>query len=696
MPNYPYKKMTKDLSLKELSTLNGNLDLIQEDIVDQKKRVDTLIQESPQPSEVVDARGGLPVLGDRLDKVDSDLTQKAPQDNVIDLEKKGRNLLSDADFEVLPRIIPRSDIYTFEAGITSPSYKGKKSLKIEAIGRETTTDPDKDFAFGLQLPIYPTDKLKISFWVYPLVSDKTINMRMAFSTVYTANVHLGLANQWNKVELELDVSTMSQASNRLYFDLRSSFAFYMSDFRAENITNRDEITPESLFQIGEKLQETPTAMHNSKGIVERMIKIAQSYRDKTDTFVYGNVYTAYDSSVQLVNGKHQIDCSSFANLLIHGVSYEDSRYNGKTENKHSKLFFNGEPYRYRFAHQMARYAHNKGYAFKPNSDFSNVEPGDVLFFSWNNGVSGDLEDGVREHAFMKIDHVAVFLHKRNEGHWATLQFDTGMTSVYYNATNGYMSQCVLAARFPFANVESMYPDENILVGGEVAREVSGASLVGTYRLNKPLIKGSYYTFVMDGDVLHDGHYFIVQANGQNLYSDSAKSIRYDGRVYIRFPYLQDQTSDQITLSIGRHSWSNATLAANVKWCALYEGYVQNKHEFNLPRNTLKDFPLSSSLVSDLNSALVPYYRYAVEGNKLIFNLNLPFTTARTGTLSLGNIGSDAPKTTQRIPLNAISEGLASTNICVLQVSSSGAVSIVPYDNSVVWRLVTCNGIVFRF
>jgi hypothetical protein len=55
--------------------LNANFNDVDSDINTQKKRVDDLIKGTPQPSEVVDSRGGFPVLRDRLDDVTTNLAQ---------------------------------------------------------------------------------------------------------------------------------------------------------------------------------------------------------------------------------------------------------------------------------------------------------------------------------------------------------------------------------------------------------------------------------------------------------------------------------------------------------------------------------------------------------------------------------------------------------------------------------------------
>jgi cell wall-associated NlpC family hydrolase len=57
------------------NNLNTNFDDIDTDIKSQKQRVDDLITGTPQPSEVVDARGGMPVLRDRLDATDAQLAE---------------------------------------------------------------------------------------------------------------------------------------------------------------------------------------------------------------------------------------------------------------------------------------------------------------------------------------------------------------------------------------------------------------------------------------------------------------------------------------------------------------------------------------------------------------------------------------------------------------------------------------------
>jgi hypothetical protein len=86
MAKYPYKQLGVKLDRDYRNALNDNFKDIETDLVtekqrvdnalsEQKDRVDTLITEVEQPSEVVDSRGGFTVLRDRLDDSDTQLAE---------------------------------------------------------------------------------------------------------------------------------------------------------------------------------------------------------------------------------------------------------------------------------------------------------------------------------------------------------------------------------------------------------------------------------------------------------------------------------------------------------------------------------------------------------------------------------------------------------------------------------------------
>ncbi|MDF9457029.1 BppU family phage baseplate upper protein [Bacillus cereus] len=614
--------------------------------------------------------------------------------SVVDLKKENRNLVGNADFENPPFTVVRSSVYSFEHKVTSPSYQGRKSWKITTTNYETSTDSNKDFSIVIRDTQVKTDVLDISFMAYPSVSNKSILIRAAYSSGKLIN--LGPANQWNEIKFQLPLDAMTKQNDSLFFDFRSSFTLYMSDFKVSNVIDIPEGFPVSIKQVNQFLVEDVKKINNSKGAIERMIANGHSYWENVNSFVYGNLYTAYDLDITKVNGKNQIDCSSFANLMIHGIPYENTRYAGKTDNINSPFFFqNIDGYKFRFANRLGQYAFERGYSFKPKADLSDLQAGDVLFFSWTSrDHEGDVPADLRDNAFMKIDHVAVFLHKKNDSLWSTVQFDNNISTVYYDASNEYMSQCVLAARFPYANLESMYPEENIIIGGDEYKSVSNTSTIATYKLAKNLVKGRYYTVVLDGTIITDECYFVIQAAGKTIYSDSGRTSKYNGITYLRFPYLNDDVADSITLYVGAASGVTPNRAATINWVSMYEGYPRNITKYNKEKALPPvKFELNPALASDINSNLAPAFEFNIENNKMFLNFSIPFNTNKTGTLVLGNIGSKKPVNTHRISCNLVGPNNEPYN-AIFQVKWDGEVSIIPYSSATVWKNGLANGFIY--
>lgn len=72
------------------NTINENFTEAERKVLEQKQRVDRLIQDAPQPSEVVDARGEHAVLGDRLNDFTAKLaqTEEELKQTSLELDKK--------------------------------------------------------------------------------------------------------------------------------------------------------------------------------------------------------------------------------------------------------------------------------------------------------------------------------------------------------------------------------------------------------------------------------------------------------------------------------------------------------------------------------------------------------------------------------------------------------------------------------
>jgi hypothetical protein len=106
------------------NNLNSNFEDINTDIKSQKQRVDDLITGTPQPSEVVDARGGMPVLRDRLDATDAQLAQ-------IGTEKaeKGEVFLKEIGININDFDDPTRQTFLSAQGIDVNYVLGRENVK---------------------------------------------------------------------------------------------------------------------------------------------------------------------------------------------------------------------------------------------------------------------------------------------------------------------------------------------------------------------------------------------------------------------------------------------------------------------------------------------------------------------------------------------------------------------------------------
>jgi lysophospholipase L1-like esterase len=150
------------------NTLNKALDDVDTDIKAQKKRVDDLIVGNPQPSEVVDSRGGFPVLRDRLEDLSSSVAQKPTKEQVAQSYNKSLSPLgSNVNPATLQRFIDRL---------------GRKNCKVAFWGDSITADGDQVDKQRKYYDMY-CDELKESF---PYVNFTFANYGIGGRTVEQA------------------------------------------------------------------------------------------------------------------------------------------------------------------------------------------------------------------------------------------------------------------------------------------------------------------------------------------------------------------------------------------------------------------------------------------------------------------------------------------------------------------------------
>ena len=441
-------------------------------------------------------------------------------------------------------------------------------------------------------------------------------------------------------------------------------------------------------------------LYNTEGIISEILNICQTYTDNFDKFKYGNIYTAWDDRVQTVNGKFELDCSSFINLLIHGVSFYNSRYNGKYENISSPLFFNKiDSYKYRLANQIAKYCVENGYAFVPKS-LDEIRAGDIVFYSWkdfetNPSKYTQAQIDFHNNAFMKIDHVAMYLDRKNESFHQTIQYEQYTPQFLYNVSEEYMNQTVLVARLPFANVVQKESGNLIVNGNKKQSTPSGSMTVGTYYLNKKLEKGKIYSLAINGLIETEGCYIVIQDgnNSQTIQSDYGRQKKLNGTQLFYFLY-QGEGTDVLKISLGGDS-SISNRVGHINWAVLNEGYkiVLYKPQSVSVYNKRK-IPLTDWIKQRIQTGYAESYDMVETETHYIINLNLPVNEDFSSTeIQIGNLGTSISNTI-RIPCNLISYNNTSSN-GVLQFKWNGEISIIKYDSTATWRHAIASGIVIK-
>ena len=436
-------------------------------------------------------------------------------------------------------------------------------------------------------------------------------------------------------------------------------------------------------------------IHNSEGIIQKIVDVCKTYTDNFDKLVYGNIYTAYDETTKQVDGRWQLDCSSFQNLLIRGVTFENSRYAGK-ENVEDPLFFGKfNPYEYRLANTMAKWLYDNGYTFKPAADFSNIEPGDLVFYSWP-----DTTGEFHENAFMHIDHVAMFLQKKNDSTYQTIQYEEYTPNFFYDVGEGYMNDAVLVARLPFQMVENTGDNIALDSNKEMSLVNSTGNKVGECSLVKPMIPGKMYTCCFKGKVQTEGAYFLLQSsNYATLFSNSGEAWSGEEKEY-KFSFIcPDDLTDYTKIFLSCAGGTNRTAYAS-HFC-VYEGYKRVYTDSTIPVTypILKKFDLATDIANDLESNMAASNYVLEYRDCFVLSLNIPLKTLRSGNLLLGRLGVRVSET-RRLHANLVADedGVISHYNGYLQISSgsaTGEVYMNTWNSTHKYQYIMVNGMIAK-
>lgn len=314
---------------------------------------------------------------------------------------------------------------------------------------------------------------------------------------------------------------------------------------------------------------------NGDAAVTALGEIALSYIKRAGDFVGGPEYTAHHPTVQQVDGKWQINCSTFALLMAYGVSYEKSAYaNGSGNNTFDQDFFQdselwyymaeekpGETgdFRWKYSADMAKWCWENGYCFEPNEELTNVQPGDLLFMK--NQLSEDYGDPWRN-----IDHVGVFAYFVGNGQFFNWEYSNTI-KLQQHAVSDLTDNTVFIARLPFTNHER----NNINVG--FAK--NPATVTGVATFNNAEIRNiepyKYYTF--KGKIVTDQPinlwYPVIFQNGQRLAGWNDSTVKPDDDFYI-IPFYT-LTDDPIQIRMATSDPNAEAATATLSYYEIIDG-----------------------------------------------------------------------------------------------------------------------------
>ena len=251
----------------------------------------------------------------------------------------------------------------------------------------------------------------------------------------------------------------------------------------------------------------------SAGAINAILCCANTYIDKNSVLSYGHDTATHrtDSSVS-PSESQEIDCSTFVELVVNGVPYEQSKYVGLSENKLGSLGYCFDLYdnsadradvmpKYSLSYSMAKRLHDIGYGFYPTNDLTNLCAGDILFFS---------TQPHEDNRFLGIDHVAILVDRQISGEddvFTTIDVRDNREAVCqvayaFNTTSGsLMKKLVYAARIP-------------LQGTGRSNSVFMLSPNTNNTANQPFTQEAYkcVTVRFDGIINTSGNHFTLYIN----------------------------------------------------------------------------------------------------------------------------------------------------------------------------------------
>ena len=329
--------------------------------------------------------------------------------------------------------------------------------------------------------------------------------------------------------------------------------------------------------------------------VRDIFRCAMTYTNNKDSFAFtssGNG-TLFDADFSASSPK--IDCSSLMMAWIMGIPYEYSKYAGKDNIKHygygidlpANPYVSDRPNRY-YTHELAHYFNDQGWCFKPNEDYSNIAPGDIIFVSF---ASGDGQSEFHDSAYMKIDHCLLVLGYKDATHLTCLHtsalytlnfFDVPILPSNYDSTStsNYNNAIKLVARLPFRRSCGIVQTPVVTDATEKTTTSTTNGLLATLTLSAPLKKNTPYTLIAHLEnaatqtAPSSSNYFGVRASYSSGASDATiyswqRNVNPKDNLYRCYFVVEDDPITQLKLYV----LSTSVAGHHYKFCGLFEGLV---------------------------------------------------------------------------------------------------------------------------
>lgn len=315
-----------------------------------------------------------------------------------------------------------------------------------------------------------------------------------------------------------------------------------TEITGENVFDR-RVMKENNIQLLNRLT-TFKNNTNTVGAVNRLLETALTYIDKSD-FAYGNFNTLFSEETVPIEGKYQIDCSSFVMACLKDISFENSKYvndrnyPGNGEFIHDKSYESPTDHRM-LANDMAKYAYDNGWLFRAEPDYSNVKVGDILF--WHNSP--------QPHFWEAVGHVQIVSEIEQNGDIRCIHAATGSSAIVregvYTPQQLLNSKAYTVARFPLhdklinANVINFNPK------GEITSNVND---LGSIRLSEDLEPYQFYTVFLKADFNdRDGYPWLRTSDLQNVYSFTNRVIKMPDNWYRASFFIKSSTLEGSALN----------------------------------------------------------------------------------------------------------------------------------------------------